>query len=224
MGPGEPPAGRVPVEHLTRRWVAAWAQVRALEVGDVAGWPVVHVAAASRATEIVCAEPDRATWATLLEQIAGEPTAMLSVISLRPEVYLADLPPGVRVDRDDETLMWHDRTRETVVGAVDVTGYAIERDDDGERVTIRLVTDDRVAAEGTAGLLGRDAVYDMVETTPAFRRRGLGGWLMTELGRTMADRGARTGLLVATAEGARLYRSLGWRDVAPVRSVMGESH
>jgi GNAT superfamily N-acetyltransferase len=213
----------VPPEVLTRRWVAAWAHVRGLEVGEVAGWPLVYVGSASRATEIVCAEPAPATWATLTAMVAGRPTATLSVVSSAPEGYVAALPVGVRVDRDDETLMSLDHRADVARSGVDVSGYDIDREDDGDRVTVRLVTDGRVAAEGTAGLLGRDAVYDMVETTPAYRRRGLAGWVMADLTTTMGERGAGTGLLVATPAGARLYRRLGWGDVAPFWMLRGES-
>lgn len=209
------------VEDLTRRWAAAWASTRGAEVGEVAGWPKVYVGSASRTTEIVCADPDRATWATLLEQVVGEPTAMLSVVSAHPGSYVADLPAGVRVDRDDETLMALRPGSAVASREVDVTAFAVDREEDDHRVVLRLVTDGRVAAEGTAGILGRDAVYDLVETTPAFRRRGLAGWVMTDLQRSMGARGASTGLLVATTDGAGLYRGLGWADIAPILSLRG---
>ncbi len=210
-----------PVEDLTRRWAAAWARTRCVELGEVAGWPKVYVAAASRATEIVCAEPGRATWLALVGQVKDDPTAMLSVVSHLREEYA--VPPGVRIDRDDETLMALRHEARPLSTAVDLTGFDVDRVDDGDRLTVRLVAEGRVVTEGTLGVVGRDAGYDMVETLPAYRRRGLAGWVMTELGRAATERGARTGLLVATAEGAGLYRSLGWTEVAPMRSVRGEA-
>ncbi len=210
-----------PVEDLTRRWAAAWARTRCVELGEVAGWPKVYVAAASRATEIVCAEPDRATWLSLVGQVKDDPTAMLSVVSHLREEYV--VPPGARLDRDDETLMVLRHEAQLLSSAVDLTGFDVDRVDDGDRLTVRLVAEGRVVTEGTLGMVGRDAGYDMVETLPAYRRRGLAGWVMTELGRAATERGAGTGLLVATAEGAGLYRSLGWTEVAPMRSVRGEA-
>lgn len=208
-----------PVEDLSRRWVAAWAHTRGLEVGEVAGWPKVYVAAASRATEIVCAEPEKATWATLLDQVRSDPSAMLSVLSHTRDEY--DVPPGVRVDRDDETLMVLRPENRGQERDVDLDGLDVDHERDGDRITIRLVAEERVVAEGTVGLLGPDAAYDMVETLPAHRRRGLASWVMTELDRAAAQRGADTGLLVATEEGAALYRSCGWMEVVPMRSVTG---
>lgn len=208
-------------EELARCWAAAWAHTRGLALGEVAGWPLVYVGSASRTTEIVCAEPDLETWAALVGQVVGDPTAMLRVVSPHPDRYVAELPVGVRVDRDDETLMLLHQGTVMAPPELDVTSYDVDREDNGDRLTIRLVTDGRVAAEGTAGLLGQDAVFDMVETTPAFRHRGLASWVMHELSRTMAARGAGTGLLVATAEGVGLYRRLGWADVAPSRTLRG---
>lgn len=212
------------IEALTRRWAAGWAHTRGLETGEVAGWPLLYVGSASRATEIVCAEPDEGTWTALLERLVGEPGTMLSVVSVRPGRYLEKLPAGVRVDRDDQTLMLrrHGTFGRPSPQVVDVTEYRIDREDDGDRTRIQLVSGDRVAAEGTVGLFGRDCVYDMVETTPGFRRRGLAGWVMNELAREVTRRGATTGLLAATAEGAGLYRTLGWSDVALIRSLRGE--
>ena len=209
------------VEQLTRRWVAAWANLRRLELGEVAGWPLVYVGSASRTTEIVCAEPDPGTWSALLGRVAAQPAAMLSVVSSHPETYVADLPGGLRLDRDDETLMLLDHSTVLRSSQVDVGRFHVDRDADADRLTLRLVSEGRVAAEGTAGLLGHDAVYDMVETSPKFRRQGLAGWVMCELSREMVTRGATTGLLAATPEGGRLYRRLGWTDVAPMRSLVG---
>lgn len=208
---------------LTRRWFAAWTHTKGLKTGHVAGWPLAYVGSASRTTEIVCAEPDRDTWGTLLQQVVGDPTAMLTVMSAEPGAYVAGLPSGVRIDRDDETLMRLILTTGRMpTRATDVSEFDIDRDEDDCRVVLRLVGDGRIAAEGTAGILGQDAVFDAVETTPAFRGRGLAGWVMAELGRAVSERGATEGLLVATAAGAGLYRSLGWAGVTPMRSLTGQ--
>lgn len=206
---------------LTRRWVRAWAATRSLAVGELSGWPLVHVRSASRTAEVVCWEPDLAHWAELLAWVGGDRSRMLSVLAAEPDRYVADLPGGlpgdVRVDRDDETLM----RRTLLVGAPapPPEGLRLEVDQDAGRTTVRLVDDDRVAAEGTVAVVGPDAAYDRIETTPRYRRRGLGSWVMAALDRHAAQAGAGTGLLVATADGAALYATLGWEPVSPVRSL-----
>jgi GNAT superfamily N-acetyltransferase len=223
------------LEDATRRWVAGWARARDVGTGVVAGWPIVHLRSTSRAFELVCAEPDTDAWETLLDDIAGDRTAMLTLVSATPDRYLADLPHGVRVDRDDEVLMQLPATSNSpgidenplhTLGRArtslpDLTPYDIEHDLADDRVTVRLNVDHTVAAEGTAAVVGADAVFDRIETAPAHRRRGLGAWVMAELGRLVVERGATTGLLVASPDGAALYRRLGWTELAPVRSLRG---
>ena len=157
------------LEGATRRWVAGWARARGVGTGVVAGWPIVHVRAASRAFELVCAEPDTDAWETLLDDIAGDRTAMLTLVSARPEHYLKTLPHGVRVDRDDEVLMVTD-TFPTATRA-DLTAYDVEHELADDRVGVRLTVDHTVAAEGTGPaepeLLLPVTVTTIVEPTSA---------------------------------------------------------
>jgi len=207
------------LEEVTRRWVSGWAHSRAISVGTVAGWPIAHVRTVSRAWEIICAEPDQETWEVLLDDIAGDRTAMLTVVAADPAPYLAQVHPPVRVERDDEWLM---RRGLAAGGNAPVPAYDVQREEEGDqRVVVRLVRDERVAAEGYVAVRGEDAVFDRIETTPGFRRQGLATWVMGELTGYAVGQGATTGLLTASAEGAALYTSLGWERVAPVRSLMG---
>jgi predicted GNAT family acetyltransferase len=57
---------------------------------------------------------------------------------------------------------------------------------------------------------GEDAVVHDVHTSPSFRRQGLGSVVMGVLAERAVARGATTGLLMATVDGAALYRRLGW--------------
>jgi GNAT superfamily N-acetyltransferase len=211
-----------PLEETTRRWVAGWAHSRGVSVGTVEGWPIAHVRSASRAWEIVCAEPDPEAWGTLLDDIVGDRTAMLTLVAADPAPYLAQVRAPVRVDRDDESLMWRDLRNPQGMQDIDLHTLGIERtpEPDG-RLVLRLLTDEQVAAEGHVAVLGDDAVFDRIETTPRFRRQGLARWLMAELTAYAVEQGATTGLLCASAEGAELYGALGWDHVAPVRSLMG---
>jgi GNAT superfamily N-acetyltransferase len=71
------------------------------------------------------------------------------------------------------------------------------------------------------GVLGSDAVFDRVETSPAHRRRGLGHHVMGALTGWAVDQGATEGLLAASADGAGLYTSLGWDASLAMWSLMG---
>ena len=93
-------------EQLVEQWVAAWVHVRDLATTRRDGWPLVHVASPSRETEIVCVDPGVTHWHELTRHVAEDPRAMLTVMAHDVGPYLtARRRDGVRVDRDDETLM-----------------------------------------------------------------------------------------------------------------------
>ncbi|MFI6456855.1 GNAT family N-acetyltransferase [Streptosporangium amethystogenes] len=90
-------------------------------------------------------------------------------------------------------------------------GYTLHTATDGGITTVRIHdADGTTAASGQMGVAGPTAVADKILTDPAHRRRGLGRVLMTALGDAAAERGATTGVLVATRDGLALYRALGW--------------
>jgi ribosomal protein S18 acetylase RimI-like enzyme len=70
--------------------------------------------------------------------------------------------------------------------------------------------DGQEAARGMMAVVGTDAVMHDIHTDPAYRRQGLGSVVMGALAHRAIERGATTGLLMATTEGAALYRNLGW--------------
>ena len=94
-------------------------------------------------------------------------------------------------------------------------------DIDEHRARYVLESGERVAAEGTIGILGEEATFDAVETTPAFQRRGLGRHVMATLTSYALESGVRRGVLAASAQGRLLYESLGWDPAYEMLSLMG---
>lgn len=76
----------------------------------------------------------------------------------------------------------------------------------------------RDAARGRAVRVEDRVIYDRIAVAETHRRRGLGGRIMRTLQREHAGWGL--GVLVATDEGARLYRTLGWREVSPYTTAV----
>ncbi|MEV0284039.1 GNAT family N-acetyltransferase [Kribbella sp. NPDC050820] len=100
--------------------------------------------------------------------------------------------------------------------------YGVELRSDGALEYARvLASDGSVAARGMAAVVGRDAVMHDIQTEPEHRRRGLGSVVMGALSRRAFERGAETGLLMATVEGAHLYRKLGWMPEATMVTAKG---
>jgi GNAT superfamily N-acetyltransferase len=71
-----------------------------------------------------------------------------------------------------------------------------------------------LAASGYAAETSRAFVYDRIETDRSYRRRGLGRAVMAALGACRKSQTAAQ-LLMATAEGERLYSALGWTRLSP---------
>ena len=204
---------------LVMRWVRAWAHARGLRVEHVDGWPLVHVGEPSRDTEIVCVDPGRAEFEQLARHTAHDRREMLTVFGRDLSAYHAPpLPSGLRVDRDDEVFM---TTTLAPSPSPPPDGFAARWDIDDTGATYSLDDGARIAAEGKVGVLGSDAVFDQVETSPAHRRRGLGHHVMGALTAWAVDQGATDGLLAASMDGAGLYTSLGWEPSLAMWSLMG---
>jgi ribosomal protein S18 acetylase RimI-like enzyme len=91
------------------------------------------------------------------------------------------------------------------------TSYDLATRSEGPLEYVRvLAADGTIAAQGMASIVDNVAVMHDIQTDPAHRRRGLGSVVMGELSRRAVERGAESGLLMATVEGVHLYRSLGW--------------
>jgi hypothetical protein len=77
----------------------------------------------------------------------------------------------------------------------------------------------RKISSGRLILLDRFAVIDDISTEPGFRRQGLATALVVELMEIGRREGAKTGVLVATAAGQKIYANLGWQVYAPYTSA-----
>jgi GNAT superfamily N-acetyltransferase len=205
---------------IAERWITTWTYARGLEVSTVEGWPLVQVRSRTRETELICLDPGPAAFVGLMRQVDGDPRAMLTVLAPDVSPYAAlTLPSGVRVDRDDETLMATALTplRTPPLGSCFTTRWETI----GHQTRYAVESGDRIAADGLVGVLDEDATYDAVETSPGFRRQGLGRHVMAALTTHALQSGARTGVLAATAQGRRLYESLGWSPACQMLSLMG---
>lgn len=102
------------------------------------------------------------------------------------------------------------------------SSYEVEIGSEGPLEYVRiLASDGTVAARGMMAIVGNDAVMHDIQTDPAHRRRGLGSVVMGALSRRAVERGATSGLLMATVEGVHLYRKLGWLPEATMVTAKG---
>lgn len=209
---------------LTVRWQRGWGVARALPVAeDVGGALRVRCMQPGRDVEYVAldAGEDLASLTTLAELVAGEnAVTWLTVPTADPARAASALTAaGLIVLKHSELLMTADLRGQSQNMPVApyrlLTQVHSHGGDSMVTATVRHESGE-VGARGTMGLAGTDAVADRIETMPAHRRKGLASAVMSALVRSAIEEGVEQGILIASEDGQRLYRTLGWQPVADV--------
>jgi GNAT superfamily N-acetyltransferase len=100
-------------------------------------------------------------------------------------------------------------------------GYSFDVNSDRSVPIVRVVTTDgETVSIGRVATVDGFAIFDRIETAAAHRRRGLASAVMGRLTQIAGTRGATRGVLVATAEGKSLYKSLGWQLCSPYTTAV----
>lgn len=207
-------------EELVRRWQAGWSASRGwTKVVDDDGILTVKVGETERAMEFVVLDPDahpervdRA--ANMALDTIGAAWVTLATTEDRETMVdtLDDL--GLDVQRDPEWLMTIELSQQPSLQLH--SRYALVSELQENVIVTRATLHGAVASSGRMAVVGTDAVADRIETDPAHRRRGLGSAVMAALVDAARTRGANRGILIASRDGQRLYRSLGWKTVADI--------
>jgi GNAT superfamily N-acetyltransferase len=207
------------MDELLRRWVEGWRLCRgldpAIEYDDalavVLGLPgrereLFALTDDPAVVDRLAAETIEDTWLTVTTQDGDGVARRLAEAGLEP---FAEQKVLMTID-----LVNHPRPESA--------SSVLEIGSDGPLEYVRILADDgSVAARGMAAVVGSDAVMHDIQTDPAHRRRGLGSLVMGRLARRAVERGAGTGLLMATPEGVHLYRKLGWLPEATMVTARG---
>lgn len=201
---------------LTVRWQRGWGVARGLPAADpIDGGLRVQCLQPGRDVEYVALDPsavDRLAARLLREDMI----TWLTVPTDEPARAAAALETaGLLLLKRSELMMTVDLHAQP--RRAPAPPYTIETLLVGSvvSVTVRSGTGEP-AASGSMGLTGTDAIADRIETSAGHRRRGLGGAVMSALASAAIDHGAKHGVLIASADGQRLYRALGWRPAADV--------
>ncbi|CAL1690914.1 hypothetical protein MMB232_01048 [Brevundimonas subvibrioides] len=194
---------------LFATWARGWALTRGAEapVRDRDAWRI-EVGAPDQVRRFV--------YADLCEDVARrgsdvvEPFVFIKVCA-EPEAVRTSLSPDWDV-RQTGVVMAIDAPMPSAPGADDA--YRLEQWSEGPVRFVRLLGPaGEEAARGRAVRVADRVIYDRIAVTEEHRRRGLGGRIMRTL---QAEQGVwDQGVLVATDDGARLYATLGWREVSP---------
>ena len=198
---------------MMRRWLEGWRLCRGLvpviEYGDayaaVLGLP-------GRDRELFTRTDDPTTVDRLARALPAD-TWLTVTTQHGAEIARRLAAAGTRPFEEQKTLM-----------SIDLLAHpraTAEIETDGPLEYVNVLVDGTVAAHGMVAIVGDDAVMHDIQTEPAYRRRGLGSVVMGALAARALERGARTGLLMATTDGFHLYRKLGWSPEATMVTASG---
>ncbi len=197
--------------NLVIAWLRARSRVRGLPrpVADSGGWRVdTGTVTELRRYVFASAVPGLRDIAEAIREplvflkLCGSPEDLRALLPGQWQI----LPPG--------TMMVRDSQPETASPPLPA-GYRLSISAAGMTTTVQiLAADGTIAARGHAGEYGGVFIYDRIATDPAHGRRGLGTIVMAALARARRSPLARE-ILVATADGRALYRTIAWTDHSP---------
>ncbi|TCC45927.1 N-acetyltransferase [Kribbella pittospori] len=210
-------------EELVRRWQAGWSVSRGWTTveDDNDGILTVRAGEENRAMEYVVLDADdkperveRAAELALAEG-GGRGAGWITLATDDKEARIEQLEDlGLEVQQDQDWLMTIQLSEQPALKLHE--RYALHTELESDLIITRATLHGGVVSSGRMAVVGEDAVADRIETDPAHRRRGLGSAVMASLVETAAAQGAKRGILIASIDGLRLYRSLGWKVVADI--------
>ena len=210
-------------EELVRRWQAGWSVSRGWTTveDDNDGILIVRAGEESRPTEYVVLDaddkPERVERAAQLASAdgGGRGAGWITLATDDKEARIEQLEDlGLEVQQDQDWLMTIQLSEQPALKLQD--RYALHTELEDDLIITRATMHGGVVSSGRMAVVGEDAVADRIETDPAHRRRGLGSAVMASLVEAAAAKGAKRGILIASIDGLRLYRSLGWKVISDI--------
>ncbi|GLZ80264.1 hypothetical protein Afil01_50710 [Actinorhabdospora filicis] len=210
---------------LIRDWQAGWGLARSLSpAADVPGGLKATLGLPGRAHEYIALGDEPSVVTGLAREVAtGAEPSWLTVMTGDLDRTVALMrAEGLAPFAETETFMTtglggHPRREAPEGYAVAVT--VEDRGGAGGLVRAEVTRDGELAASGVMAVVGATGVAHTIATDPAHRRRGLGSVVMAALSGAAVGAGASVGVLIASADGERLYTSLGWDVLATVVSA-----
>lgn len=208
---------------LLQTWITGWSACRGLRPHDDGVSTFVVSTEPQERTEHFLLEPSTEQFLELAEETKADPRRVLTVITNRMQDLLdAADPLGMRVTDRKQALMSADMYGQDVEDPRPPSeDFVLERSEDSPCRRVSVKVGDELAARGSVSVVGDYAVYDRIITEEQFRRRGLASFVMRALTAGVLTDDVTTGLLMASADGRKLYEFLGWQHLADVFVIRG---
>jgi GNAT superfamily N-acetyltransferase len=210
---------------LLEVWVAGWAGCRGYRTSTEGRFPAVLRADTSGDWEFFASEPTDDEFAALAAKTAEAPARVLTILTNDIARYSTlAARHGLNVTSSSQAMMIVDMETQDAedpwLSDDDLTHSTWEQD--GVHYA-EVRSGDALAASGRVFVVGETAVFDKIITEPAFQRRGLGSFIMRALAAQAFEHDVQEGLLLASADGRKLYSHLGWTTVSSVL-MLSASH
>ena len=213
------PMAEAELRELLATWVEGWASSRHYPTQRVGGFPAAQLTDRTSDWVAFAADPSDDDFASLAAFTAASPARILTILTddhLRFRTLAEQ--HGLDVLGADQELMVMDFEGKDVEAPwLNDDELKLKTEIEERAATVTVVTDDGgLAASGHVAVADGFAVFDRIVTEPAFRRRGLGSFVMRALTAAVSEHGAEQGLLIASIDGQHLYHHLGWSDISGV--------
>ena len=203
---------------LLEVWVAGWAGCRGYQTAKEGRFPAALRADTTGDWEYFASDPTDDEFAALAAKTAEAPSRGLTVLTNDIHRYSAlGGQHGLNVTSASQTMMIVDMETQDAEDpwlSDDDLAFSTSQQDGVHFAEVR--SGETLAASGRVYVVGDTAVFDKIITEPQFQRRGLGSFIMRALAAQAFEHDVTTGLLLASADGQKLYSHLGWSTVSRV--------
>ncbi|MDQ4492097.1 GNAT family N-acetyltransferase [Sinomonas sp. ASV486] len=211
--------GEASLGELLGIWVEGWASTRRYPVRDVGAFKAVELTDKTGDWEAFAVHPTAREFADLASFVTESQPRIVTILTDDVAAYraLAQEHGLIELGADQELMIMDFEGKDVEAPWLndDELKLTTEYEDHSATVTVRT-TDGVLAAQGHVAVTQGYAVFDRIITEPAFRRRGLGSFVMRALTAAMSEHRLDQGLLIASVDGQHLYHHLGWSDVSAV--------
>ncbi|MFJ5861073.1 GNAT family N-acetyltransferase [Pseudarthrobacter sp. NPDC092439] len=210
---------------LLEVWVAGWAGCRGYQTAKEGRFPSALRSDTSGDWEYFASDPTDDEFAALAAKTAEVPARGLTILTNDPAKYAAlAARHGLNVTSDTQTMMIVDmETQDAEDPWLSDDDLALTATSANGVHFAEVRSGETLAASGRVFVVGDTAVFDKIITEPAFQRRGLGSFIMRALAAQAFEHDVQSGLLLASADGQKLYSHLGWNTVSRVL-MLSSSH
>ena len=213
------------LQHHAAAWFAGWSALRSYQVTSGPGYRAALRLDRGMEWEYFSCDPSAATFTEVAAEAAAT-SAQHTLCIIGPNVHkyvkMAHAAGLGMVSTSEHFMvcsMENQDTQEPFLSDPEVSlvikrlGGRHNASICQERFSATIMHGETLLASGNVGIYGDYAVFDSLQTRQPHRRAGYGLFVMRTLAARAKAHPVTTGVVLASTDGQRLYRKLGWRSL-----------